>query len=65
MKKVELACECCGKKERFPASSPAALVLTASEASKKVGWSFKVGFYTMLTGDYHNRCPDCKEAKHD
>ena len=56
---VTLTCESCGTKGDFPASSPAAPVLSASEASEKSGWSYSIGFFAMLTGDYHNRCSDC------
>lgn len=56
---VELTCCECGTKGTFPASSPAAPELTASEASAKEGWSYAVGFFAMLTGDHQNRCPTC------
>ncbi len=56
---VTLTCEGCGLKEAFPASSPAAPILTASESSEKKGWSYQIGFAAMLTGDHHNRCPTC------
>ena len=61
--KVELTCEVCGTKRKFRASSPAAPFLTAAEESVKYGWSFENGFQAMLTGDYHNRCPNCKNKE--
>lgn len=57
--RVELTCRSCGTKKTFPASSPAAPALTASEASAEEGWSFSVGFFAMLTGDHQNLCPAC------
>jgi len=59
MKYVTLTCVDCKVKAKFPAASPAAPVLTASEASEKKGWSYEIGFAAMLTGDHQNRCPEC------
>ena len=64
-KTVVLTCCGCGKKERFPASSPAAPMLTASEASAKKGWSYSIGFFAMLTGNHENRCPVCTRGAED
>ena len=56
---VELVCMDCGKRQSFKASSPAAPKLTASEESAKSGWSYSVGFFSMITGDHNNRCAEC------
>jgi hypothetical protein len=61
-KLVTLTCTDCKTKAKFPASSPAAPALTASEASAKKGWSYEVGFFAMMTGDHKNRCPKCTAA---
>lgn len=58
---VTLTCVGCGKKQAFRAPSPAAPELTASEESAKVGWTYEVGFFAMLTGDHQNRCPACSK----
>ncbi len=59
LRKVALECVECGKKSSFEASSPAAPILTACEEAAKVGWSYQVGFFAMLTGDHKPRCPKC------
>lgn len=61
---VELTCIDCGKKQKFPANSPAAPILSACEAAAEEGWSYAIGFQAMLTGDHRTRCAACtKELK--
>jgi hypothetical protein len=40
-----------------PYASPAAPMLTALETLEKQGWSYQIGFFSMLTGDHAQRCP--------
>ena len=54
-----LTCTGCGVSGAFPIPSPAAPVLTMCEAAEKEGWSYEVGFFSMLTGNYNQRCPKC------
>ena len=55
----KLTCVECGVSEAFPITSPAAPVLTMCEAAAKQGWSYEVGFFSMLTGNHNQRCPKC------
>lgn len=54
-----LTCVECGARGAFPITSPAAPVLSMCEAAKKEGWSYEVGFFSMLTGNYNQRCTNC------
>ena len=56
---VELTCIACGVHAVFPASSPAAPILTACEAAAEHGWSYQIGFVSILTGDHRPRCREC------
>lgn len=63
MKAIRLVCEACGVKSKpvIP-TSPAAPVLTALEIlHEEEGWSYQIGFFTMLTGDHHPRCKECSQ----
>jgi hypothetical protein len=63
VRKVALTCVSCGSKQSFRASSPAAPVLTACEAAHaNAGWSYEIGFFSMLTGDHRPRCAACTAA---
>lgn len=59
-----LTCIECGRTERFPITSPAAPVLSMCEAAGPKGWSYQIGFFTMLTGDHQTRCPACTAGVH-
>jgi len=60
---VKLTCCACGTTGSFHAASPAAPVLTACESAGKEGWSYQIGFFTMLTGEHYPRCPTCTKSK--
>lgn len=62
MKTEELTCSRCGLKARYMATSPAAAKLSALEEAEKDGWSYRVGFFSMMTGDYHELCPRCTKG---
>lgn len=55
----KLTCIDCGKAATFRITSPAAPTLSMCEEAGKVGWSYSIGFFTMLTGDHQTRCPRC------
>lgn len=61
-----LTCVGCGKKQSFRITSPAAPTLSMCEEAEKVGWSYSIGFFAMLTDDHTPRCPACtKGLSHD
>lgn len=45
--------------------SPAAPKLSALEELEPKGWSFCVGFFSMLTGDHRERCPECTKKANE
>lgn len=56
-------CEECGK-ESAPVvgNSPAAPELTGLEKLGKSGWTYSVGFFSMLAG-HQTLCPECGGAR--
>jgi len=64
VKKTEmLTCCQCGYSQQFPITSPAAPTLSACEEAEKVGWGFRVGFFSMLTNEHYPTCPKCMCGK--
>lgn len=63
---ILVRCSRCGRAEKFPATSPAAPMLSALEFAETKGWAYQVGFFSMLTGDHNPVCPECmKRKEHD
>lgn len=63
-KSLAVSCVVCGEKSRkVPISSPAAPVLSVLEQLESEGWSFQVGFFSMMTGEHNQRCPACTKNK--
>ena len=63
VKPVKISCSTCNVQSRpVKPSSPAAPTLTALEVLEADGWSYSLGFTSMLTGNYHPRCPDCSRS---
>jgi hypothetical protein len=59
-KGITLRCVACNvESPRVVPDSPAAPILTACEQlHDNHGWSYQIGFETMLTGDHQQRCAD-------
>lgn len=64
-KPIKITCSVCAATEMARPTSPAAPMLTALEQLKPNDWSYQIGFFTMLTGDHHPRCPACTKAASD
>jgi hypothetical protein len=57
---LRMVCCACGERSRPVAPrSPAAPALTALEELHREGWAYRLGFHSMLTGDYAPLCPRC------
>ena len=57
---VTVTCKSCQDTAVVEGCAPAAPQLYAlTEVLRKTGWTYQIGFGSMLTGNYHPQCPKC------
>lgn len=62
MRTIKVKCISCGRETGVAVHRrQAAPMLVALEHLEPDGWSYRLGFFSMMTGDYYPRCPSCTE----
>ena len=57
---VTVTCQSCQDTAIVEECAPAAPQLYAlTEVLRKTGWTYQLGFGSMLTGNYYPQCPKC------